>query len=344
MGRFDRLVAGVHQQEAAGAVGVLGLAGLHAHLAEQRGLLVASDTGNGDTALGAAVDFRGAAHFGQHLPRDVQHLEHLLVPLKGVDVEEHGARGVGVVGDVHLAAGEFPDQPAVDGTEQQIAALGALTSAFDIVEDPLELGAGEVRVGDQAGGFADVVLQAVTLELFADLGAAPALPDDGVVHRTTGFLVPHHGGFTLVGDTDGGYLVVAQACLGQGFDHGRALGGEDFHRVVLDPAGLWVMLCEFALRGANHVGITVENDGPRTGRALVQGNDVVLVLGVCHVVGLALNRVEIRAGRAWLATAGIRMPGSCPEGWRRSGRFRSRQPAGCGRSHRGTGRPQGLPL
>jgi hypothetical protein len=80
---------------------------------------------------------------------------------------------------------------------------------------------------------------------------------------------------------------VADTGLGQGFDHGRALGGEDFHRVVLDPAGLRVMLGEFALGGADHVGVAVEDDRPRTGGALVEGNDVVLILGVCHVDGLA---------------------------------------------------------
>ncbi|MNF54695.1 hypothetical protein D3C84_361310 [compost metagenome] len=207
-----------------------------------------------------------------------------------MDVEEHGARGVGVVGDVGLAAGEFPDQPAVDGAEQQLATTGAFPAAVDIVQDPLELGAGEIRVGDQPRGLADVILQAVAFELFADFRAAPALPDDGVVDRPAAEFVPDHGGLALVGDADGRHLVMVQAGLCQCLDHGRALGGKDFHGVVLDPPCLGVVLGELTLRGADNVGIAIENDGPRTGRALVQGNDVVLVLGVCHVVGLAQNR------------------------------------------------------
>ncbi|MCY1431373.1 hypothetical protein D9M71_473400 [compost metagenome] len=118
MGGFHRLVAGVHQQEAAGAIGVLGLAGLDAHLAEQRRLLVAGDTGNGDAALGVAIHFGRRAYLGQHLPRDAKDFQQLVVPLQAVDVEHQGARGVGVVGDVHLAAGELPDQPGIDGAEQ----------------------------------------------------------------------------------------------------------------------------------------------------------------------------------------------------------------------------------
>ncbi len=175
-----------------------------------------------------------------------------------MDVEEHGARGVGVVGDVHLATGKFPDQPAVDGAEQQFTLARTLTAAFDVVEDPLELGAGEVRVGNQAGGVADVLLVTIALELLADFGAAAALPDDRVVDRAAGGLVPDHGGFALVGDADGRDLVVMQAGLRQGLDHHGALGGEDFHRVMLDPTGLRVMLCEFALGGADHVRVTVE--------------------------------------------------------------------------------------
>src|SRR5450830_1811421 len=127
-----------------------------------------------------------------------------------MDVEEHGARGVGVVGDVDLAAGEFPDQPAIDGTEQQFTVARTLAAAFDVVEDPLEFGAGEIRVGNQTGGVADVVFVTIALELLADLGAATALPDNRVIDRAAGGLVPYHGGFTLVGDTDGCDLVVMQ--------------------------------------------------------------------------------------------------------------------------------------
>ena len=45
---LHNLAAGVHQQEAAGAVGVLHLAGLKAALAEQGALMVPCRTGNGD--------------------------------------------------------------------------------------------------------------------------------------------------------------------------------------------------------------------------------------------------------------------------------------------------------
>ncbi|MNM67892.1 hypothetical protein D3C81_794360 [compost metagenome] len=203
---------------------------------------------------------------------------------------------------MHLAVGELPDQPGVDSAEQQFAALGAFAAAFDMVEDPLQLGAGEVRVGDQPGAVADVVLQAVALELLADIHAAPALPDDGVVDRLAGVFVPYHGGFALVGDADRRHLVEADAGLGQGFHQGSALGGPDFHGVVLDPAGLWVDLGEFALGHTGDIGVVVEDDGAGTGGALVEGDDVFLLVIGGHGRGLA---VRINEGSNWAASCAV---------------------------------------
>jgi hypothetical protein len=47
------------------------------------------------------------------------------------------------------------------------------------------------------------------------LGAG-VLPDDRVVDRLAGELVPHHGGLALVGDADGGDLMAVDVGLGQG--------------------------------------------------------------------------------------------------------------------------------
>ena len=69
----------------------------------------------------------------------------------GVDVEQQRARGVGGVGRVHLAAGQPPQQIAIDGAEHQLAALGAFARAGDVVEDPGDLGPGEIGIDDQAG-------------------------------------------------------------------------------------------------------------------------------------------------------------------------------------------------
>ena len=68
--------------------------------------------------------------------------------------------------------------------------LGALAQALDVVEQPADLRAGEVRGQRQAGLAAEAVLADVAAELLAERVGAGVLPDDGVVDGLTGVLVP----------------------------------------------------------------------------------------------------------------------------------------------------------
>ena len=77
-------------------------------------------------------------------------------------------------------AGQAPDQPAVDGAEGQLAALGPLARAGHVVEQPVDLGRREVRIEHQAGPFARPGPRAAAAQRGAALGGAPVLPDDGV--------------------------------------------------------------------------------------------------------------------------------------------------------------------
>ena len=124
------VAAGVEQGEAAGAVGRLHHARREAGLADGRGLLVAGDAADRDRA--AEQGRRGRAelggailHLGQHRARHAAGSPAARRPSAGVDVEQQRARGVGGVGGVHLAAGQPPEQEAVDGAERELAALGA---------------------------------------------------------------------------------------------------------------------------------------------------------------------------------------------------------------------------
>ena len=99
----DELVAGVEQHEVAGAVGVLGLAGREADLADRGRLLVAEVAGERHAAPAAARPVTspyppGADDgriVGQHRPRDVEEAEQLVVPVQRLQVHQHGAAGVG---------------------------------------------------------------------------------------------------------------------------------------------------------------------------------------------------------------------------------------------------------
>ena len=273
----DGLFARVHQEEAAGAVGVLDGAGLGAHLAEEGRLLVARDTADGDLmgedgGLRDAVDLGAGTDLGHHRRRDVQQRQELGIPLQRVDIEQHRAGGVGDVGHMDLAAGELPDEPGVHGAEAELARLGLLAGAGHVVQDPADLGAGEVGVDDEACLLTDEI--GLVPEGVAELGGAAVLPDDGVIHGFARLGVPDDGGLPLVGDADAGDALAVDAHLGDGLGDDGGLGGPDLHRIVLHPPRLREILGELHLRGGSDVPFVVEDDGPGRTRPLVQGQDV----------------------------------------------------------------------
>ena len=187
-----------------------------------------------------------------------------------MDVKEHGAGGVGDVGGVDGPASELPQQPGVHRAEQNLPPAGLFPGPLHMVEHPLDLGGGEVRVGNQASGGTDMLLQAVGPQPVHQLRRAAALPDDGVVDGPPGGPVPQNGGLTLVGDADGGDLRRVYPRLGDDLHHYPVLGGPDLHGVMLHPPLPGVELGELLLRHAENVLLPVKEDGAGTGGALIQ--------------------------------------------------------------------------
>ena len=98
------------------------------------------------------------------------------------------------------ATGQVPQQPSIDGAEEQVTSLGTLASALDVIEDPLDLRACRVGVDDQAGAATPLVRALLPRQLLADLGRTSVLPNNCVVDRFTSVFIPHDGGLALVGD------------------------------------------------------------------------------------------------------------------------------------------------
>ena len=103
-----------------------------------------------------------------------------------------------------LPAGQAPDQEAVDGAEGQLALRSARAArARDVVQQPGDLGAGEVGIDHQAGLVADRDGPGRPRRSSAQaVGGAPVLPDDGAVDRPTALAVPDQRRLALVGDAD----------------------------------------------------------------------------------------------------------------------------------------------
>src|SRR4051812_6527570 len=96
------------------------------------------------------------------------------------------------------AAGQLPDQPTVDGAEQELAGFRAALRAGHVIQQPADLGARKVRVEQESGSLAEERLHAISLESLTDPGADPTLPDDRRMDGSAGGAVPDDGRLALV--------------------------------------------------------------------------------------------------------------------------------------------------
>ena len=74
--------------------------------------------------------------------------------------------------------------------------------AVDVLEEPLDLGPGEVRVEDEPVRSLDQVLVTGFAQLVAARSRAAVLPHECVVDRLAGDGIPRDDGLALVGDPD----------------------------------------------------------------------------------------------------------------------------------------------
>ena len=126
--RLGRRGARRLEQEAAGAVRVLGVAGRQAQLAEERRLLVADRGRDGDRGaevgrLGHPEARVGGADLGQRGSGDPEELELLRRPGPRAEIQEQRPAGVADVGGEGPTAGQSVDEPGVDGPQPDRADL-----------------------------------------------------------------------------------------------------------------------------------------------------------------------------------------------------------------------------
>ena len=194
--------------------------GLAAHLAEQRRLLIAGDAGDRHARRRRATSTTLAVHFARRRapPAACSRARRTARSSSSshcqrVDVEQHRARRVADVGDVHArrrsASRSARCRPCRTPARR---ASACVARAGHVVEDPADLAAGEIRVDEQAGLALDQRRSCPSrLQPLAELGGAPILPDDGVVDRLAGLAVPDDRRLALVGDADGGDVARPQA-------------------------------------------------------------------------------------------------------------------------------------
>ena len=252
--------------------------GLKTHLAKQRRLLVASDSGDRHARVeqlvrGFGIRLAGGAHFGQHSTGHVEQFEEVTIPLMGVDVVKQRAAGVADIRDVRAAIRKFPGQPGVDRAECEFSGSRRLPRSVHVIENPLEFRAGEIGVDHEAGFLLNRCGESALFQGIAEVSRPAILPDDGAMNRSAGLAVPDDCGLALVGNSDRRDPIEIHTCLRDDFRHHARLGRPDLFGVVLDPARLRIMLGEFTLgHTADGAGV-IEQYCTGTGGALVEGKD-----------------------------------------------------------------------
>ena len=199
--------------------------------------------------------------FRQHIAGNVQFFKDFIVPLKFVNIVQHRAGRIAVVGNVHLALGKVPHEPCVDVAKEELALFRLCPRTGYIFQNPADFCAGKIGVNDEAGFFLDFFVKALCFKGVAVLGGTAALPNDGIVHRLAGIFFPHNRRLTLVGDADCGNIFRVHAGAGFCLGKNAELARPDFYRVMLDPAWFGENLRKLFLSRLNDVAVLVKNDG-----------------------------------------------------------------------------------
>ena len=181
---------------------------LDADRVEKSRLLIACDTRDWDgraeqRCIGVTEKPCRGTCLGEQGSGDIEKLQKLLVPRERVNVEKQRACRVGYVGGVHLTACQTIDKEAIHRAEAKLAALGARAKPLVVIQHPLKLGGGEVRVNGKSRFLADHRFKSLCAQLVAILCRAAALPDDGGANGLARFSIPQDGGLALIGDADG---------------------------------------------------------------------------------------------------------------------------------------------
>ena len=189
-------------------------------------------------------------------------MKKILVPRACVDVEEHRARGVTHIRDVHWPAGKFPDQPTVHRPTGQRSRRCAVSCARHVVQNPRDLTGRKIRVDHQPRTLLDHRLIAVRSELVADQGGAAVLPHDGVVDRLPGVPIPHDNRLALICDADGDDVTRPQVRLIKRRFGDADLRVPNFYWIVLHPTSSREDLFELLSRDSLDPAVVVKHDGP----------------------------------------------------------------------------------
>ena len=80
-----------------------------------------------------------------------------------MDVKKHRPGRIRVIRHMNFSFGQFPDQPGLYRSKQQLSFCGERSRSLHMIQDPFDLGRGKVRIDDKPCFLPVLVLQAFFL-------------------------------------------------------------------------------------------------------------------------------------------------------------------------------------
>ena len=175
------------------------------------------------------------------------------------------------------AAGQPPDEPGIDGAEQDLAAFGPLAQAVVRVEQVLDLGAGEIGV-DTRPVFSRKTGSSPSAFSRSQIGGAgAALPDDGVGDRPAGRAIPEDRRFALIGDADRGDLLGRKRRPAASARRATASCDDQIASGSCSTSPGAGRICSNSCWADGHdAAVAAEHDRPAGRRALIQRENVLV--------------------------------------------------------------------
>ena len=230
----------IHQKESACSICIFGVSCVKAALTKKCSLLVSCNTCNRDRCS-KQICFRitqntaGWNDLRHHLHRNIKQSHKLTIPFQGIDIEEHGASSIGHIRCMHLTTGQIPDEPTINSAKEKLSTTCPIPCAFNVIQNPSKFCCREIRIYQQSGLIAYCFDKPLGLKFITNLGGTSALPYYCVCDRLSGILVPNHGRFTLIGDTDRGDICRCCTDLFHGSTCYLKLSIPDTASIMLNP-------------------------------------------------------------------------------------------------------------
>ena len=118
-----------------------------------------------------------------------------------MDVEQHGARRIGIVGGMYTTACEFPDKPCLDGSHQQFTLRSLFASSFYVIQQPLDACRREVGVNQQSTLVEYLLGHSLATQFATKLSTTGILPDHSIGNRLACRFIPYDSRLSLVGNS-----------------------------------------------------------------------------------------------------------------------------------------------